>query len=181
MIDLIEEEMNTNRSDLGRLWAIILVALSPLFTSCEEELGCTDRTADNYNADAVRDDGSCINARDKFLGVYKTLNICWPDSMPNVDTAQVRFFTISEDDLREQNDDVIIYNFGRDSVAIKALVSRDKLTIPLQEILVRGLPMSFTGVAYIDTIGRLTMHYNVKLGGTIPYYPDCVIFADRIN
>jgi len=173
--------MRNTRSDLGRLWIIILVALSPLFTACDEELGCTDRTADNYNADAVRDDGSCINARDKFLSVYRTLNICWPDSLPNVDTTQVRFFTISEDDLREQNDDVIIYNFGRDSVAIKALVNRDKLTIPLQDILVGGLPMSFTGVAYIDSTGRLTMHYNVKLGGTIPYYPDCVIFADRID
>ncbi len=39
------------------------------FSGCAKK-GCTDDTADNYDADATEDDGTCIPARDKFLGTY---------------------------------------------------------------------------------------------------------------
>lgn len=39
------------------------------FSGCAQK-GCTDETADNYDADATEDDGTCIAARDKFLGQW---------------------------------------------------------------------------------------------------------------
>jgi len=37
-----------------------LLAVSIIFSACKKEEGCTDPTATNYNADAEKDDGSCI-------------------------------------------------------------------------------------------------------------------------
>ncbi len=42
------------------------------FNSCsdDEVTGCTDANAENFNAEAVMDDGTCVYARDKFLGDF---------------------------------------------------------------------------------------------------------------
>ncbi|MFT6211069.1 MAG: hypothetical protein ACJATE_001700, partial [Bacteroidia bacterium] len=125
-------------------------------SGCKEEVGCTTRTSDNYNPDAVRDDGSCINSRDKFLGIYSILHIHWPDSFPDQLNQQTRFMTIAQDDLREQEDDVKILNFGTDSLTVRALISRQRLTIPRQDLSVRGIPMTFQGEGHIDDDGYLT-------------------------
>lgn len=38
--------------------------------SCTPNRGCTERTADNYDINADKDDGTCIPARDKMIGDY---------------------------------------------------------------------------------------------------------------
>ena len=38
----------------------LFLAVSFIFTACKKEEGCTDAIATNYNADAEKDDGSCI-------------------------------------------------------------------------------------------------------------------------
>ena len=151
-------------------------------TGCKEEVGCTTRTSDNYNPDAVRDDGSCINARDKFLGIYSILHINWPDSFPNQLDQQTRYMTIAQDNLREQADDIKILNFGSDSLTVRALVSRQTLRIPRQDLSVRGIPMTFRGEGHIDNDGYITILYSTWLTSTgQPVIKEAVIFGNRID
>jgi len=156
--------------------------ISSSMTGCKEEVGCTTRTSDNYNPDAVRDDGSCINSRDKFLGIYSILHINWPDSFPDQLNQQTRFMTIAQDDLREQEDDVKILNFGSDSLTVRALISRQTLRIPRQDLSVRGIPMTFRGEGHIDDDGYLTILYSTWLtsNGQL-VIEDAVIFGNRFD
>lgn len=157
------------------LIGILAVALA--FSGCREETGCTTRTSDNYNPDAVRDDGSCINARDKFLGVYNILHICWPDTL----LPTPRFMTIAEDQLREQEDDIKMLNFGDDSILVRALIDQHDLIIPMQSLSVRGIPMTFRGEGHIDDDGYLTILYSTWLMNGQQIKEDCVIFAQRYD
>ena len=164
------------------VFTICFLASSVLLSGCKEETGCTNRISDNYNPDAVRDDGSCINARNKFLGIYTTLHIHWPDSLPNVGFPQTRFMTIAEDDLRAAEDDVKILNFGPDSITIRALIDKNFLTIPTQHLSVRGIPKTFKGEGHIDGNGHLTILYSIWIQTTGNLdEDDCVIFCDRID
>lgn len=172
---------NTLTNICSSLLIPVLVLAMIGLTACEEEIGCTDRNSDNYNPDAVRDDGSCINARDKFLGVYRTLHLCELDTFNgefpvpnNFDTVQL--VTIVEDELREQKDDVEIRMFGPDSVTVKALISRHQMRIPTQTLDVRDIDMSFIGEGHIDDEGYLTILYTA-----LPAYEDCVMFMYRID
>jgi hypothetical protein len=159
--------------------SVVLMLAMTIFSGCEEETGCTERNSDNYNPDAVREDGTCINSRDKFLGVYRTIHVCDLDTfngeeIHDFDTAQL--VTIFEDELREQDDDVEIRLFGPDSLTIKALVSRHTLRIPSQALDVRGIPMTFVGEGHIDDGGYLTILYTA-----LPAYEECVLFMYRVD
>ena len=161
---------------------ICFFAGSIVLSGCNEEVGCTNRTSDNYNPDAVRDDGSCVNARDKFLGIYNTLHIHWPDSLPNELLPQLRYMTIAEDDLRESKDDIKILNFGPDSITVRALINQNFLEIPLQNLSVKGIPKTFKGEGHIDDNGHLTILYSIWLTGNGQLdAEDCVYFADRLD
>ena len=54
---------------------LAIVSISVFATSCQKE-GCTNAYAENYDADANEDDGSCILERDKFLGTYTATRSC---------------------------------------------------------------------------------------------------------
>ncbi len=147
-------------------------------SGCREETGCTNRTSDNYNPDAVRDDGSCINARDKFLGVYSVLHIHWPDTL----LPLPRYMTIAEDDLREAEDDVKLLNFGPDSIVVRALINKNFLTIPPQNLSVRGVAKTFKGEGHIDDDGYLTILYSVWLFNNGQLVAEnCVAFCQRLD
>lgn len=147
------------------------------FTGCSEEVGCTDRRADNYNPDATRDDGTCINARDKFLGVYRIINICWPDTLKLLP----RLMTIAEDNLRpEEKDDIKLLNFGFDSTTVRALISKNDIAIPRQDLSVRGIPMTFRGEGHIDDEGYVTILYSVWLSNGDLVRENCVVFATPV-
>ncbi|MFT4525962.1 MAG: hypothetical protein ACI85F_002120 [Bacteroidia bacterium] len=166
---------------LTPVFSVLILIVGLGLTGCEEEIGCTNRNSDNYNPDAVRDNGTCINARDKFLGVYRAVHVCDLDTFNgelsdplNFDTLQL--VTIIEDELREQEDDIELKLFGPDSLTVKALVSRHEIRIPTQGLDVRGIPMNFIGEGFIDNEGYITILYTA-----LPAYEDCVLFMYRID
>lgn len=147
------------------------------FTGCSEEVGCTDRRGENYNPDAVRDDGNCINARDKFLGVYRIINICWPDTLKLLP----RLMTIAEDDLRvEEQDDIKLLNFGFDSITVRGLISKNQIRIPRQDLSVGGIPFTFRGEGHIDDDGYVTILYSMWLPNSTIFKENCVVFATPV-
>lgn len=160
----------------------LFLAGTIVLTGCDEEVGCTNRRADNYNPDAVRDDGTCINARDKFLGIYSTLHICWPDSLPDTQQPAPRYMTIAEDQLRvEEMDDVKLLDFGMNNVTVRALISKQILIIPRQDLSVQGIPMTFTGEGHLDDTGYLTIIYSMFDTNGEPVLKDCVIFCTTLD
>ncbi len=64
-------------------------------TSCTPERGCTEATADNFNASAEEDDGTCIPARDKMIGNY-TYNRYWTDVYTETDERDAGTFQVTE-------------------------------------------------------------------------------------
>ena len=57
-----------------RMYFLILAAGLGL-AACKKE-GCTSPYAENYDASAKKDDGSCVLQRDKFLGTYAAAQTC---------------------------------------------------------------------------------------------------------
>lgn len=117
-------------------------------TSCATE-GCTDPNAENYDANADNDDGTCILAREKFLGTYSVTETC--------STGQDSYsLTIT---ASSTNDETIvlanIYNFS----TITADVSGETFTFQQTE---DTLTYSGTGTISGNT---LTINYNVTLNG----------------
>ena len=50
----------------------VLLATAMAFVSCEKTPGCMNPNADNYNAAADKDNGTCVLSREKFIGNYQT-------------------------------------------------------------------------------------------------------------
>src|SRR5574343_748286 len=47
-----------------------------LVSACDKKEGCTDPQAENFDPSAELENGSCINQREKFLGVYEGNVLC---------------------------------------------------------------------------------------------------------
>lgn len=90
--------------------ATMFVAGLAAFSGCAKK-GCTDATADNYDADATEDDDSCVPARDKFLGSYSVQEACGSGNY----TYDISIVTSASGDLK-----VIINNLGDFTLTINA-------------------------------------------------------------
>jgi hypothetical protein len=55
---------------------IVIIAFSTAVQSCNKKEGCTDPTADNYDPSAELENATCINAREKFAGVFLANDNC---------------------------------------------------------------------------------------------------------
>ncbi len=119
--------------------------------------GCTDPAAENFNPDANRDDnGTCVFARDKFLGSYMGTINCPIISQFNSESTTV-LFEPDPDDINKllitiQNEDIEIPISATvvDGVSLELLAE----DFPL-DIVVAGIDVSvlvdFTGLAIINS------------------------------
>lgn len=98
--------------------ALLFVGIVILSISCKKE-GCTDSQAENYDSDAKKDDGSCVFARDKFIGTYNVNRTCVYQANENF------VITVS---AGPNINEIIINNFSNDGVNIKATVSGSNVT-----------------------------------------------------
>lgn len=85
---------------MGRLLSLLAVALAFTITSCKKEVGCTKFGSDNYNPDAIIEDGSCILARDKFLGTFNVQSDCSDnyvlEIIPTVNDSKVLILNLAD-------------------------------------------------------------------------------------
>lgn len=112
---------------------IIGIVLACSALSCKKE-GCTDVTATNYDAEAKKDDGSCIfpepDPRDPYLGNYlvtDTLFMFGSFSEANTYTLQVTTGGTS-------GDTIYLNNLWNDGSNYFAILAGSNFSIPSQQV-----------------------------------------------
>jgi hypothetical protein len=120
------------KSNMRLLFTLGFVALICFTPSCKKDKikGCMNIEATNYAENANVDDGSCVYARDKFLGNWIGSKLC--SSNPQDSTSTILIVPVA-DNYRS----IRITNFPFDGLTVNASVNSsndNKLIIPAQEI-----------------------------------------------
>jgi hypothetical protein len=134
--------------------SMLFIGTSTL-TSCAKQ-GCTDSTANNYDADAKEDDGTCTYDRDAFIGTYSVSEIC-------SGTPFSYNITISESSANTVT--VTLGNFGDYSVTVNGTVSGTNLVIASQTVDVTGDAYTFAGTGSLNG-NVLTINYTATYNTT---------------
>jgi hypothetical protein len=110
--------------------------------SCGEDdiEGCMDAAAENYNAEATVDNGTCEFARDKFLGSYIGSLTC-PGLLGGLINSDALPFTITEG-LGSDVAEVLINLQGTIPVTFSGTASGNSVAI---STLLEGLPIDLDG------------------------------------
>jgi hypothetical protein len=114
------------------LFLLVSFALILSTTSCKKDKvkGCMNSEATNYSENANLDDGTCVFARDKFLGNWSGSKLCSVNPLDSTISVQVIAIT---NNFRS----ILIKNFPFDGIDVNASVNSSdefKLIIPAQEI-----------------------------------------------
>ena len=124
----------------------IILLFSVVLLGCERESGCTEFGADNYNSEAVVDDGSCIAARDKFIGDFIATSNCF-DNPYSTNVVE------GDDD-----DELTISNLADTLVDISATIFLNEITISDQLV---GLGVSVEGAGLIMGQDSISLSYRI--------------------
>lgn len=112
------------------LAGIILVGLS---TSCKKE-GCTDSEAINYNAEAKKDDGSCIlpepDSRDPYVGNYLVVDTLYTFGS----FYETVTYTLQVTTGGTSADTIYLNNLWNDGSNYFALMTGNNFSIPSQQV-----------------------------------------------
>ena len=127
----------------------VVLVLGLTFSSCGDDdvMGCTDPDAENYNAEATTDDGTCTYARDKFVGSYLGTFQC-PGLLAIISSDSL-VFTIAESLDPANKDEVIVTltNVGGLTFDLTGTVSGNNLDInaELLGVPIQGVTGDVTG------------------------------------
>lgn len=126
---------------------------------CKQESGCTEFGSDNYNTEAIVDDGSCIPSREKFLGSFEASSDCFTQTYSTI---------ISE----ETDDDQVTISILADSlVDITAEVFLQEITIENQLVAV-GIYIEGAGIAISED--TISLSYRIRdIRGSNEQVSDC--------
>ncbi|MFT4981061.1 MAG: hypothetical protein ACI9UR_000908 [Bacteroidia bacterium] len=98
-----------------------------LASSCKNE-GCTDFEAENYDPEAVINDGSCILTRDKFLGNFQVSSDCFAEDYFRSITATQNEYIVVITNLADTLGDVEASVFG-ENITIEVQTVGNLITI----------------------------------------------------
>lgn len=115
--------------------------------SCNRNVGCTEFGSENYDSDAIVDDGSCIHFRDKFIGTFNTNSDCFTESY------ELMIQEATEDNL------VTISNLSDTLNVITARVYGVNLTIDLQTI---GTAIRIEGAGVYADTNAISLSYRIR-------------------
>jgi len=108
---------------------IAIAIMTVIFLSGCSDSGCTNIFSDNYDEDAIKDDGSCILAREKFIGTFLVNENC----ESGLDGYELDIY---ESDLYDN--EVAIVNLNNVGGTVYAIIEEDFLEIPDQRELDSG-------------------------------------------
>lgn len=143
----------------------LFLFLSVTLFSCSQKEGCTEFGAENYDPDAIMNDGSCIQVYDKFVGDYMVDSDCY-----------LGFYRMT---VEKTNDDYKVKFVGlADTLyAIEAEIIANDFVIRQLEIR-HHVYLEGAGTA-VD--GGISMSYHVRdETGAEPVLKDCLLWCSEL-
>ncbi len=141
----------------------LLVSLSVIFmlqlTDCADREGCTDPASDNYDINAEIDNGTCIPAVEKFLGLYSVEEVCEDGEYIYPMSAYASF----DDPFA-----IIISNYADLGVDVIGIVDRNFISIPDQYFRVDQDNIGILAGEGEILNGILSIRYLYEQSGYIP-------------
>lgn len=114
-VTLFESYRKRQQTKTYILLRLLFVCL--LLTSawgCKKNEGCTRFGSDNYDPDAVIDDGSCIEARYKFIGDFTVYSDCFNSPYQRNISETTNRYVVTISNLADTLDDVTADILGFD-------------------------------------------------------------------
>jgi len=126
---------------------VLLFSIATLAVGCKKDAGCTKFGSENYDPEAVVNDGSCVSVRDKFIGTFEVNSDCITDNYER---------TISEG---AGEYDVVISNLADTLSDVNAYVFAENITIDRQSI---GFFVTLEGAGVAINDSTISISYRIR-------------------
>ncbi|MCF8278430.1 MAG: hypothetical protein K9J17_17010 [Flavobacteriales bacterium] len=109
-----------------RLFWLLLIGMAAV--GCKENAGCTEFGSENYDPDAVINDGSCISVRDKFIGSFDVSSDCISANYNRTISAALNESTVTISNLADTLPEVEAKVFGQ-NITIESQSVHPSITV----------------------------------------------------
>jgi hypothetical protein len=134
---------------------------------CDKNSGCTQFGSENFDPDAITDDGSCIHIRDKFIGTFVVTSDC---------TSGQYEVLISE---AQDDYTVAISNLADSLETLEARVYGDNITIDRQ-VIGTGVTIEGAGTYVEEATVSLSFRIRDTRSGS-QVITDCLEWCSKIE